>query len=336
MTWVPVNTRLVGQGLAYILEHCDPQLAVADEKHQEAIRACAVDPSRCETIEHGQDGLLAQILILPMLVNVRIAMVPRLSASRFWRDVAEAGATHIHHLGGILQMLLGQPVRPDDKDHGVRIAWGGGCPAETRVQFEERFGIPIRECYGMSEASSVTSVNVSGKVDSVGRPLPWLNVSIENANEEGRGEIVARETETGVLFAGYFRNEEATSRTLIDGALHTGDPGSLDEDGDLWFHGRMSDSIRVKGENMSAWEIESVVTSHPDVKECAATGVDAEVGEQDIKLFVRLSEGSQLRSEELAVWLKPRLAAFQLPEFYEVVQDFPRTPGQRIIKGQLT
>ncbi|MEM8648372.1 MAG: AMP-binding protein, partial [Pseudomonadota bacterium] len=130
----------------------------------------------------------AQMLILPLLVPVKLALVTRFSASQFWNQVEETGATHIHYLGGILQMLLKQPPRPDDRAHGVRVAWGGGCPTETWRQFQERFAIPIHECYGMSEASSLTSANVTGVVGSVGQPMEWLNVMIADPGEAGRGE----------------------------------------------------------------------------------------------------------------------------------------------------
>src|SRR5581483_1261155 len=104
--------------------------------------------------------------------DVRLEMTRRFSASRFWEQVRAAGATHIHFLGGILQMLLKQPPSPLDRQHGVRIAWGGGCPREVWLDFEPRFGVEIRECYGMTECSSVTTYNDRGVVGSVGHPVP--------------------------------------------------------------------------------------------------------------------------------------------------------------------
>ena len=91
----------------------------------------------------------------------------------------------------------------------------------------------------------------------------------------------------------------------------------------------------MRGENVAAWEVESVAGSHRDVEECAAIAVDAEIGEQEIKLFFRPATGARLSPQSLSDWLKPRLAAFQLPRFYELVADFPHTPSQRIRKGEL-
>ena len=126
----------------------------------------------------------AQLLPLPMSHDIRLAMVDRFSASRFWQQVRAEGATHIHYLGGILQILLKQPQDVSDGEHGVKVAWGGGCAPDVWHQFQERFGIPIRECYGMTEASSITTYNDTGLIGSVGFPVPWFSVEILDATGE--------------------------------------------------------------------------------------------------------------------------------------------------------
>jgi crotonobetaine/carnitine-CoA ligase len=97
----------------------------------------------------------------------------------------------------------------------------------------------------------------------------------------------------------------------------------------------MTDSVRCKGENVSAWEVEHVVADHPDVEDCAMIGVAAEIGEQDIKLFVQLKSGSIPDAHELNDWLKSRLAHYQLPRYIAFVSSFERTPSQRIMKHKL-
>ena len=282
----------------------------------------------------------AQLIVLPLRRRVTLAMVGRFSAGRFWEEVRAEGATHIHFLGGILQILLKQPPGPLDRAHGARIAWGGGCPPDIWRPFEERFGMQIRECYGMTEASSFTTFNDSGVVGSVGRPVSWLRVAV--LDEHGapvppgaRGEITVRATDPGALTPGYFRNPAATARTLRDGALHTGDSGSFDAEGNLYFHGRMTDSVRVRGENVSAWEVEHVAATHPAVEDCAMIGVAADVGEGEIKLFVQPRAGAALDLAELSAWLAARLAPYQTPRYLAVVREFERTPSQRIMKHRL-
>ncbi len=281
----------------------------------------------------------AQTLLLPLVRDVTLTVGSRFSASRFWQEVAAAGSTHIHHLGGVIQILLKQPPSPLDTSHNVRIAWGGGCATEVWRAFEERFGIHIRECYGMTEASSLTTFNDSGLVGSVGKPMPWFNVRLldDDGREtlDGRGEIVINTSVPGAIFPGYFRNPEATAKALRPEGFHTGDIGSWDADGNLFFHGRKSDSVRCRGENVSAWEVEHVASQHPDVEDSAMIGVATDVGEQDIKLFVQLKPGARADADALGAWLGQRLAGFQVPRYIAFVKSFDRTPSQRIMKHRL-
>jgi crotonobetaine/carnitine-CoA ligase len=249
----------------------------------------------------------AQLIVLPLRRRVVLAMVGRFSAGRFWQEVKAEAATHIHFLGGILQILLKQPPGPLDRDHGASIAWGGGCPVDVWRPFEERFGVQVRECYGMTEASSFTSFNDSGVVGSVGRPVPWMSVVLldaaGNAAPQGtRGEIVVRSSDPDSLTPGYFRNPGATAQALRNGMLYTGDCGSFDAEGNLFFHGRLADSVRVKGENVSAWEVEHVAAAHPSVEDCAMIGVKADVGEQDIKLFIKPRAGAAMDFADFSSW----------------------------------
>lgn len=282
----------------------------------------------------------AQLLMLPVLRDLTLAMVGRFSASRFWQQARDARATHIHYLGGILQMLLAQAPSDLDRTHGVRVAWGGGCSAATFAGVKERFGVEVYECYGMTETSSIASVADGTEGGVIGRELPWLDITIRDTQDTvlptgERGEITIATRLPGAIFTGYYRNPEATKTALRGGLLRTGDLGSMDERGVLTFHGRLTDSLRCRGENVSAWEIEHVVNEHPLVAEAAVIGVDAEIGEQDIKLFVKQTEGAGLAPAELIEWLQPRLARYQLPRYIEFVHDFEHTPSQRVKKSLL-
>jgi crotonobetaine/carnitine-CoA ligase len=151
-----------------------------------------------------------------------------------------------------------------------------------------------------------------------------------------RGEIVVRTSLPGALFPGYYDNPAATEKALRNGALHTGDLGSYDAEGNLIFHGRMTDSVRCKGENISAWEVEHVAADHPAVEDCAMIGVAADVGEQDIKLFIKPKDGSEVKPADISAWLAGRLAPYQNPRYIAVVDEFERTPSQRIMKHKLS
>jgi crotonobetaine/carnitine-CoA ligase len=282
-----------------------------------------------------------QLIVLPLIRGVVLAMIDRFSASRILQQTREYGASHIHFLGGVLQILMKQPPSELDRGHGARIAWGGGCPKDIWRAFEQRFGVQIRECYGMTEASSFTTYNDSGTVGAVGRPLPWFSVELRDEHDRPvpageRGEIVVRARIQNALFPGYFRNPEATAKALRNGALYTGDLGKFDGEGNLIFLGRMTDSVRCKGENVSAWEVERVAAAHPAIEDCAMIGVAAEVGEQDIKLFVKPKAGERIDPAVLSAWLGERLAPFQNPRYIVVVDEFERTPSHRIMKHRLS
>jgi len=283
----------------------------------------------------------AQMLVLPLIRKVSLALAEGFGARQFWADVHAAKATHVHFLGGILQILLKQPPGPLDRGHGVRVAWGGGCPGEVWEAFEARFGVEIRECYGMTECASITTANRGGPVGSVGKPVPWFDVAVVDAMGQpvaagNRGEIVVRPRLAGALTPGYFKDAAVTARAFRAGAFLTGDLASCDADGHFYFHGRMSDSVRVRGENVAAAEVESVVSQHAAIEACAMIGVAAEVGEAEIKLFVALRPGASLTAGELKAWLTERLARYQRPRYIAFIEAFERTPSARIMKHKLS
>ncbi|SOE93840.1 AMP-binding enzyme [Burkholderia sp. D7] len=89
---------------------------------------------------------------MALMQPITLAFVPKFSASRFWDEVAQYQATHLHFVGGVLPLLLKQPPTEADRRHQLKVAWGGGAPVEVWTEFQERFGVPVREGYGMTEA----------------------------------------------------------------------------------------------------------------------------------------------------------------------------------------
>jgi crotonobetaine/carnitine-CoA ligase len=282
----------------------------------------------------------SQILVMALARRARLVIVERFSASALWRQVREHGVTKLHYLGGILEILLTAAPRLDDRDHPVRLAFGGGCRPQVWRAFEERFAIPIREVYGMTEASSFTTVNVNGAVGSVGTDVPWFETSLLDG--EGApvragetGEIVVRPRFAGLLTQGYLGNGEATTRLLRGGLLHSGDLGRRDKEGNLYFLGRVTDSLRRRGENVSAWEVETALALNPAIAESAVVGVPAAIGEHDILCFVSMREGREFDAQALARWCCENLPPHHVPRYFRLMEEFPRTPSQRIRKDLL-
>ncbi len=290
-----------------------------------------------ESLHHGAG---VAVLIAAILEKITLAMVERFSASGFWDAVRRYRATHIHYLGGVLPMLLKQPARANDREHSVRIAWGGGCPLETWNAFSERFGVQMREGYGLSEMITFVTINIDGPIGSIGKPLSYFDVKlVDDAGAEVAagepGELLVRAREPGLHFLGYFRNDEATRAAMTGEWFRTGDLVRGDADGWLYYAGRTKDSVRRRGINISAWEVERVVNDHPAIEESALVGVPGELGDDELKLFVRLVAGARFDPAEFSRWCEPRLPHFQIPHYVETINDFPRTPTQRIQKKEL-
>lgn len=291
-----------------------------------------------EALHHGSGVAVA---IAALIGRFQLAMIERFSASRFWDDARRHKATHIHYLGSVLPMLLKQPARPDDRQHGVRIAWGGGCSKPVWHEFTERFGVAMREGYGLSELITFVTANVDGTPGSVGKPLLYYEISLLDDSgatvkpgEIGEIAVLARDARLG--FLGYFRNPQAESEARRGELFLTGDLAHADADGHLFYAGRKKDMLRRRGVNISAWDVERVFAEHDAIAEVALVGVPSDLGEDELKLFVRLRDGAQVEPLELIRWSSQKLPYFQVPRYIEFIHAFPKTPTQRIQKKDLS
>jgi crotonobetaine/carnitine-CoA ligase len=291
-----------------------------------------------ESLHHGAG---VAVLIAALLERIKLVMVEKFSASSFWDQVRDHGVTHIHYLGGVLPILLKQPESAADRRHLVKTAWGGGCPPEVWEPFSRRFGVEMHEGYGMSELTTFVTANIGGPAASIGKSLSFFDIRVVDDDLRDvpagtPGEIVVRNRVPGLQFLGYYGDQEATRAAVRDGWFCTGDLARSDSNGWLFFGGRKKDSLRRRGINISAWEVERVIAGHEAIEECALVGVPSELGEDELKLFVRLRAGSALAPRELIDWSRVRLPHFQVPRFVEFIEEFPKTPTQRIRKGELS
>ena len=140
------------------------------------------------------------------------------------------------------------------------------------------------------------------------------------------------------MMLGYWGHQEASDRYFQEGWAHTGDLVEEDARGYFRMVGRLKDMIRRGGENVSAVEVESVLTEHPSVVAAACIPVADEIRGEEIKAFVQLSPGRASLAEDparLRAWLTERLAAFKVPRYFAFVEKFPLTPSERIAKHHL-
>jgi len=277
-------------------------------------------------------------IVLPALLNdLTAAFDPWFHASKFWENAAKYGATVIFLISSMVNILLKQPESPYDRQHSVRVAMTGGSTRETWIQFEKRFGVKVLEGYGMTETCAIAIFNRGDevRVGSVGKPLPYFEMIIADSEDNelppGKvGELLIRPKKPFVMMSEYYRKPEETVKTWRNLWFHTGDLFYRDEDGFYYFVGRLKESIRRRGENISPYEIENVVNKHPAVMESAAVGVPSEMGDEDVKIYLKLKDGAEFDYLEFLQWCDKNLPYYMVPRYIEVVEEIPKTPTQRI------
>ena len=134
----------------------------------------------------------------------------------------------------------------------------------------------------------------------------------------------------------YLGKTAGSESVLQNGWFHTGDLACCDAEGDFYYVGRKKDSIRRRGENISAWEIERILNAHPSIEESAAVGLDAEIGEQDVLVFIKSISGRDIDALDVIKWCEQRMPYYQIPRYIQFVDQFKKTPTQRIIKDLLS
>ena len=269
------------------------------------------------------------------------AIGPRFSASQFWRRLVEAEATVTYLLGTMVHILAKRDPDPDEHRHQVRVALAPATPAALHEPFESRFGIRLVDGWGSTETNFVLScVHEGAPPGSMGGITPGFDARVVDGDDEevprgAPGELVVRSDEPFAFALGYHNLPEKTVEAWRNLWFHTGDRVVRDEDGWFWFLDRIKDSIRRRGENISSYEVETVLTAHPQIAAAAVVPVPAEVGDDDVLACVVLREGGELRAEELMEFCEPRLAYFAIPRYVDFVEELPLTSNGKVEKYKL-
>jgi crotonobetaine/carnitine-CoA ligase len=283
-------------------------------------------------------GLLRGVLSVA-LVGSSIAIKDRFSVSEFWDDVRFHGATVGHCVFSIPKMLEQAPPTSRDREHSLRCMFN----AQHNPDFEERFGVKCIESYGLTEGGNALYNRFDEPVvpGSCGRVSDEWEVRL--ADTEGSevplgdtGEILLRPKEPGRIMLGYLNKAEATTTAFRDLWFHTGDLARRDDSGYYFYQGRNKDVIRRRGQNISGWEVEQILLTHPDVGDAAALALPSDVGEDDLRVVLVAREGlDTIDLADVAAFSENRMPAFMVPRFFEQVDDLPRTPSGRVEKYKL-
>jgi crotonobetaine/carnitine-CoA ligase len=228
----------------------------------------------------------------------------------------------------------------------LNVAWisCAGLSKDLQRALEEKFNAPVRELYGMTEIGSTiympiadTAMTGSG---SCGLPAPYRKCRIVgvDGNDVAPGKVGELWVSGRAILQGYYKKPDATRSTFAGEWFRTGDLFRQDANGYLYIEGRIKESIRRSGENISAREIEAVAAGIPGVLETAAIAVPDEKRGEEVKLYVALQPGysaEQVTPLAVIAYCEGKLAAFKVPRYIEYIGEFPRTTSGKIAKHQL-
>lgn len=220
------------------------------------------------------------------------------------------------------------------------VLLGGASAPRPLLETCKEKKIPVFQTYGMTETASqiitLSAEYMLSKLGSAGKPLFPAQLRIEKDGQVQpageAGEIIVKGPN---VTNGYWKREDATKTSIVDGWLYTGDIGYVDDDGFLYMLDRRSDLIISGGENIYPAEIESVILSHPSVEEAGVVGKDDEKWGQVPVAFVKVWETMQVTKEELMALCKERLAKYKVPVEIYFVESLPRNASNKLLRREL-
>lgn len=260
--------------------------------------------------------------------------------------IRDLGITTACVVPAMLRMMLTEPgVTADDFTTLRKTVYGGSPISETLL--EESLAVldcEFAQIYGLTETGNTAvclppAAHVPGGtlMQAAGHPYPGVRAKV--IDDQGRelppgavGEVCLH---TPARMVEYWGLPDKTTETLVDGWIHTGDAGFLDEDGYVFIRDRIKDAILVAGENVYPAEIENVLEHHPGVGEAVVVGIPDERWGEKVHAFVVPAAGERPSPRDLHTFLVPRLAAFKLPASYEFTDHVPRNPSGKILRREL-
>lgn len=276
-----------------------------------------------------------------------LILVRKFSASEFWRVAHKTRATQVNVIMSAASILSRRPQSEFMPEHQISKMFLAPLNQDLLDIFQNRFGVrTLIECYGMTEIPGVLSNPFLGphKVGSMGRisphPSPFVatpevKIVDDLGNEVPLGEVGEIVVKTPTIMQGYYKDELQTASSFKDGWFLTGDLGYKDIDDFFFFFTRKKDIIRRKGENLSGAEIDTAISLHPEVQECASIGVPAILGEEEVLIAVVPKAGSSLTPENIFEHAKSILSPLKWPRYVVLVESLPHTGSMKIAKFKL-
>jgi long-chain acyl-CoA synthetase len=310
--------------------------------------------ARADIVRAGPDDVIFGGLPLfhvfgqTVALNVAVAsgacltLLPRFDPEHALRIIAGHRVTVFEGVPTMYVALLHQPGRTDYDTSTLRMCISGGAalPVEVLRGFEEAFGVPVLEGYGLSETSPVASFNHPGrerKPGSIGTSIRDVQMRVVDGkgHEVPQGEVGEIVIRGPNVMKGYWQRPEATAEAIRDGWFHSGDLARVDADGYFYIVDRKKDLIIRGGYNVYPREIEEVLYEHPAVAEAAVIGLPHPALGEEIGAAVALKPGAVITAAELRDYVKGQVAAYKYPRHVWIVDTLPKGPTGKIQKRDI-
>ena len=274
------------------------------------------------------------VMNLSIRFGAEIIMLPRFDLDQVMQTIHDKKPTLFPAVPTIYTAINHHKDLAKFDVSSIRFCFSGGAPlpVEVKEAFERNTGCILVEGYGLSESSPVATGNPLrgvNKPGSIGLPIPGTIIEVVSLDEPRRvlppgekGEVCIRGPQ---VMKGYWNKPQETAETLVDGRLHTGDVGTMDEDGYVFIVDRIKDMILCSGFNVYPRNVEEAIYLHPAVAECVVAGVPDEYRGQTVKAYVRLLDGEALSKEDLCAFLKDKLSPIEMPKIVEFRGELPKT-----------
>ncbi len=277
-----------------------------------------------------------------LVCGASVVLSRRFSVSRFWDEIRQSRSTITNFLGAMSSFLWSSPPSPQDADNDLRLVSMAPTPRYA-AEFEQRFGLKAMNNYGLSDFGMVTSFTEHeprDKLGSIGKPRRGFHVRIVDDDDfelpAGEvGEMVLQSDDPWRATTGYYKMPEATLAANRNQWFHTGDRGMRDADGYLWFVDRKKDCIRRRGENISAFEVEQIIATHPEVANAAVFPVATATNDEEVGAIVVRRPGTTFSEAELVEHCQRNMAYFMVPRYIRFVDALPTTVNQKVEKFRL-
>lgn len=236
------------------------------------------------------------------------------------------------------------PEDATDGDNALRYISAFYHKEDTHAALEKRFNCVGRDAFGMTEVGVAlyTPVAATHKVGAgtVGLPAPYREIMIadEDGHEKPRGEPGDLCITGAGLFWGYYKKPQANRDSFRGKWFRTGDVAVMDEEGYVSIVGRLKEMIKRSGENIAAIEVQEVLAEHAGIVEAAVVGVPDKMRNEEVKAYIMLADGvtpEDVTPQDIQAHCLERLSKFKVPRFISYVEDFPRTPSNKIAKNKL-